>query len=113
MVNQTEVELQAQLIQEHLKKLESAEKNFIPFVRHVWPDFISGYHHRKIAKKFEDIRDGKIKRLIVNMPPRHTKSTKLRYPRTVKRLAVGKQTKAASTLQRALVQVSRAVVQTY
>ena len=74
MVHQTEVELQAQLIQEHLKKLQSAEKNFIPFVRHVWPDFISGYHHRKIAKKFEDIRDGKIKRLIVNMPPRHTKS---------------------------------------
>jgi predicted phage terminase large subunit-like protein len=74
MVNQTEVELQAQLIQEHLKKLDNAEKSFIPFVRHVWPDFISGYHHKKIAKKFEDIRDGKIKRLIVNMPPRHTKS---------------------------------------
>jgi predicted phage terminase large subunit-like protein len=74
MVSQTEVQLQEQLIQEHLKKLDSAEKSFIPFVRHVWPDFISGYHHKKIAKKFEDIRDGKIKRLIVNMPPRHTKS---------------------------------------
>ena len=74
MVHQSEVELQTLLIQEHLKKLQSAEKNFIPFVRHVWPDFISGYHHRKIAKKFEDIRDKKIKRLIVNMPPRHTKS---------------------------------------
>ena len=34
------------------------------------PDIIT----KKIAKKFEDIRDGKIKRLIVNMPPRHTKS---------------------------------------
>jgi hypothetical protein len=74
MVTQTELQLQEQLILEHLKKLNSAEKSFIPFVRHVWPDFISGYHHRKIAKKFEDIRDGKIKRLIVNMPPRHTKS---------------------------------------
>ena len=74
MVIQTEIQLQEQLILEHLKKLNSAEKSFIPFVRHVWPDFISGYHHRKIAKKFEDIRDGKIKRLIVNMPPRHTKS---------------------------------------
>jgi len=74
MVNQTEVELQTLLIQEHLKKLQSAEKNFIPFVRHVWPEFISGYHHKKIAKKFEDIKDKKIKRLIVNMPPRHTKS---------------------------------------
>ena len=71
---QTNATLQEQLILEHIKKLESAEKNFIPFVRHVWPDFISGYHHRKIAKKFEDIAQGKIKRLIVNMPPRHTKS---------------------------------------
>ena len=74
MVHQSEVQLQEQLITEHLKSLDAAEKNFIPFVRHVWPDFISGYHHKKIAKKFEDIRDGKIKRLIVNMPPRHTKS---------------------------------------
>ena len=74
MVSQTEAQLQEQLITEHLKKLDSAEKSFIPFVRHVWPDFVSGYHHKKIAKKFEDIRDGKIKRLIVNMPPRHTKS---------------------------------------
>ena len=65
MVNQSEVQLQEQLIQEHLKKLDSAEKNFIPFVRHVWPDFISGYHHKKIAKKFEDIKDKKIKRLIL------------------------------------------------
>ena len=71
---QTNATLQEQLILEHIKKLERAEKNFLPFVRHVWPEFISGYHHRKIAKKFEDIASGKIKRLIVNMPPRHTKS---------------------------------------
>jgi predicted phage terminase large subunit-like protein len=70
----SEAQLQEQLILEHIKKLEGAEKNFLPFVRHVWPEFISGYHHRKIAKKFEDIASGKIKRLIVNMPPRHTKS---------------------------------------
>jgi len=74
MVSQSEVALQEQLINEQLKKLNAAEKNFIPFVRHVWPEFISGFHHKKIAKKFEDIKDGKIKRLIVNMPPRHTKS---------------------------------------
>jgi len=74
MVSQSEVALQEQLINEQLKKLNAAEKNFIPFVRHVWPEFISGFHHKKIAKKFEDIKEGKIKRLIVNMPPRHTKS---------------------------------------
>ena len=32
MVSQTEAELQEQLINEHLKKLDSAEKSFIPFV---------------------------------------------------------------------------------
>jgi predicted phage terminase large subunit-like protein len=40
----------------------------------VWPEFIGGYHHKKIAEKFELLKDKKLKRLIVNMPPRHTKS---------------------------------------
>ena len=46
MVHQSEVQLQEQLIQEHLKKLDAAEKTFIPFVRHVWTDFVSGYHQK-------------------------------------------------------------------
>ena len=74
MENKTEVQLQTELLEEQLRKLNLAEKRFIPFVKHVWPEFIEGDHHRKIAKKFEDIANGKIKRLIVNMPPRHTKS---------------------------------------
>jgi predicted phage terminase large subunit-like protein len=74
MINQTESQLQENLIKEHLRKLNLAEKRFIPFVKHVWPEFIEGDHHVRIAKKFEDIANGKIKRLIVNMPPRHTKS---------------------------------------
>jgi predicted phage terminase large subunit-like protein len=44
------------------------------FVKRVWPEFIEGDHHKKIAEKFNDIANGKIKRLIINMPPRHTKS---------------------------------------
>ena len=53
---------------------ENAEKNFMGFVRKVWPSFINGRHHKVMAKKFEEIASGKIKRLIINMPPRHTKS---------------------------------------
>ncbi len=49
-------------------------KNFLPFVRSVWPEFKEGSHHKIISKKFEDIASGKLKRLIINMPPRHTKS---------------------------------------
>jgi predicted phage terminase large subunit-like protein len=74
MQNKTESQLQKELLVEQLRKLNLAEKRFIPFVKHVWPEFIEGNHHVKIAKKFEDIASGKIKRLIVNMPPRHTKS---------------------------------------
>ena len=44
------------------------------FVNQVWPSFINGAHHQKMAKAFERVAHGQCKRLIVNMPPRHTKS---------------------------------------
>lgn len=53
---------------------EKAKDNFLDFVKFVWPGFIAGRHHKIVAQKFEDIANGKIKRLIINMPPRHTKS---------------------------------------
>ena len=40
----------------------------------MWPEFIEGPHHKIIAEKFNDIANSKAKRIIVNMPPRHTKS---------------------------------------
>ena len=40
----------------------------------MWPEFIAGRHHYIIAEKLEQIARGEIKRLIINMPPRHTKS---------------------------------------
>ena len=33
------------------------------FVKHVWPDFIEGKHHKEIAKKFNELSNGKIKRI--------------------------------------------------
>ena len=63
-----------------LKKLEETEKKekarakFMPFVKEVWPGFIEGDHHRVMAEAFERVASGKLKRLIINMPPRHTKS---------------------------------------
>jgi hypothetical protein len=57
------------------KKIQNKAKNdFLSFVKCVWPDFIEGAHHRHVAEKFNKISTGEIKRLIVNMPPRHTKS---------------------------------------
>ena len=57
-----------------IERVEAAQKNFISFVKHVWPEFIPGEHHRIIAEKLERVARGELKRLIVNMPPRHTKS---------------------------------------
>ena len=57
------------------KKIQNrAKDDFLSFVKCVWPEFIEGPHHRHIAKKFNKLATGEIKRLIVNMPPRHTKS---------------------------------------
>ena len=53
---------------------EKAHTSFMEFVKAMWPGFIHGRHHALMAKKFEEIAAGKIKRLIINMPPRHTKS---------------------------------------
>jgi len=51
-----------------------ATEKFLPFVHHVYDNFIEGHHHRIFAEKLEQVAQGKIKRLIINMPPRHTKS---------------------------------------
>ena len=59
---------------ERLKDRELAASNFLTFVKRVWPNFIEGRHHKKMASAFEKVASGKIKRLIINMPPRHTKS---------------------------------------
>ena len=56
------------------KKGSQVKSDFLSFVKHVWPDFIEGSHHKIIAEKFNKIAEGKIKRMIINMPPRHTKS---------------------------------------
>jgi hypothetical protein len=46
----------------------------LPVYSLVWPDFVEGSHHKKIADQFNRLAEGKINRLIINMPPRHTKS---------------------------------------
>jgi predicted phage terminase large subunit-like protein len=59
---------------QELKRKEGARSKFISFVNEVWPTFISGRHHARMAEAFERVARGECKRLIINMPPRHTKS---------------------------------------
>jgi len=55
-------------------KRENSQKAFLPFVKEMWPAFINGSHHKIMADAFQRVCNGELKRLIINMPPRHTKS---------------------------------------
>ena len=57
-----------------VEKQEKTQGDFMKFVKTVWPEFIEGNHHKIYAEKLNRIANGELKRLIVNMPPRHTKS---------------------------------------
>jgi predicted phage terminase large subunit-like protein len=64
-------------LQERLDLLnarDACRDSFMEYIRHIWPGFIEGDHHRLIADKLTRVAKGELKRLIVNMPPRHTKS---------------------------------------
>jgi predicted phage terminase large subunit-like protein len=58
---------------------KSGKENFLDFIQHVYPGYIIGEHHRKLANIFEDIAAGKKKRVIVNIAPRHGKSELISY----------------------------------
>ena len=54
--------------------LNKAQTDPIEFAKRVYPGFKVGPHHRKLAKIFQDVVDGKKKRIIVNIAPRMGKS---------------------------------------
>ena len=56
------------------KQKDTAKTDFLSFVRMMWSSFIGGEHHEIMADAFERVARGELKRLIINMPPRHTKS---------------------------------------
>lgn len=64
------------LLQERdrLAQIERARTDFTAFAHYVWPDIIWGEHLERMSKAFRRVADGTCKRLIINMPPRHSKS---------------------------------------
>jgi predicted phage terminase large subunit-like protein len=54
--------------------LHKAQTDPIEFAKRVYPGFKVGPHHRKLAKIFQDVVDGKKKRVIINIAPRMGKS---------------------------------------
>ena len=70
-----------QLLKEYesnLVKQQGSDK-FLDFISHVYPNYIVGEHHKRLAQLFEDIANGKKKRVIVNIAPRHGKSELISY----------------------------------
>ena len=59
---------------EEAESKEEARDGFMPFIKRVWPAFIEGRHHKIMGDALERVARGELKRLIINMPPRHTKS---------------------------------------
>ena len=56
-----------------------SKESFLDFVKHVYPGYKVGPHHLKLAQIFEDIANGKKRRVIVNIAPRHGKSELISY----------------------------------
>jgi len=66
----------------HARKMgvqDKAQDDFMAFVNYVWPTFIHGRHHQRMARAFEKVARGECKRLIINMAPRHSKSEMASY----------------------------------
>ena len=78
----SEEEIKDLILQKQLQWIKLCQDNFLIFAETVWQDFIYRKtnnpkkfgHHQIIAEEFQKIAAGKEKRLIINMPPRHTKS---------------------------------------
>jgi len=82
LVTLTDEELRDIVLRKQLEYIKLCQDDFLTFVQEVWPDFIyrktnkkeEWGHHQIISNEFTKIANKELKRLIVNMPPRHTKS---------------------------------------
>jgi len=72
--NQQEEMLDLIIELEHATNRKASYGDFLSYVRLIWPAFIEGSHHRVVGDAFNRIASGDLKRLIIAMAPRHTKS---------------------------------------
>ncbi len=61
-------------VRERRASLTAAKTNMLGFATSVYPGFKIGPHHRKLAKIFTDVVEGRKKRVIINIAPRMGKS---------------------------------------
>lgn len=71
---QTEKEIRAAEARKELAKRELARRHLLDFTKYRFPSYKTNWHHKVLADALERVENGTLKRLIVNMPPRHGKS---------------------------------------
>jgi hypothetical protein len=55
-------------------KAEKAKRSFIDFIKFTKPDYQTNWHHELLANYLQQFAEGKIKKMLVFMPPQHGKS---------------------------------------
>ncbi|TXH52119.1 MAG: hypothetical protein E6Q97_16835 [Desulfurellales bacterium] len=68
------LQLSPSLAAQELIRRRTARRSLIPFTEYTLPKYQAAAHHVLIAEKLEAVARGDIKRLMINMPPRHGKS---------------------------------------
>jgi len=55
-------------------RLEMCRRHLLPFTLHTMPSYQVGWHHEYVANLLTEFAHGKIKKLMLSMPPQHGKS---------------------------------------
>jgi predicted phage terminase large subunit-like protein len=70
-------DVEALCLAERVKSFNSTlaeRESLLKFVLYTKPDYIVNWHHEYLCKKLDEFAEGKIKRMMVFMPPQHGKS---------------------------------------
>jgi hypothetical protein len=74
MIEETENEKAVRLAKIEWAKRQLASRLFEHFVTYIKEDYEMAWFHKLICDKLQDFADGKIKKLMINLPPQHGKT---------------------------------------
>jgi hypothetical protein len=81
LLNPAEQEDLLRLVDEYDNRLEieKCRTSFSAFAKRMWhivdgSPFVQGKHHKRLAEVLDQVAEGKLKRVAISLPPRHTKS---------------------------------------
>jgi len=57
-----------------LYRRKKATESLLAFTEYTHPSWLTGEHHKKVCRALEKVESGKIDRLMIFAPPRHSKS---------------------------------------